>query len=626
MTLAPAQAMQKAFSAYQRGAWGEAEMLCRQVLAAKADHFDALNLLGIIAARTQRTQDAAELLRRAVAANPTNAGAHSNYGNVLEELARWEQALDSYNQALRLKPDFAEAYNNRGITLKELNRLDEALDSYNQALRLKPNFAEAYNNRGNVLQKLKRLDEALDSFQRALNAEPNLPFVQGTWLHAKMKLCDWSDADDQVARLLARIANGERATEPFPLLALTDSLPLQRKAAEVWTNTKHPPSSALPPIARRNRREKIRIGYFSADFRDHAVSRLMAGVFEAHDRSRFECTAFSYGFDTKDDMRRRVEAAFDTFIDVRNRADRDVAMLAREREVDIAVDLGGFTQGSRTGIFAMRAAPLQASYIGYLGTMGAPYIDYLFADETIIPEDHRPQYTEKLVYLPSYQANDSKRTIAAGSLTRAQLGLPERGFVFCCFNNSYKITPAVFDGWMRILGRVDGSVLFLYADNEWASANLRREAAARGIDGGRLVFGPRLAAADYLARYRAADLFLDTLPYNAGTTASDALWAGLPVLTRIGQSFAGRVAASLLTAIDMPELITTTQEQYEALAVELATDSRRLGRVRHKLEQNRSTKPLFDTQLFTRRIESAYVKMYERYQAGLPPDHISVSP
>ena len=353
---------------------------------------------------------------------------------------------------------------------------------------------------------------------------------------------------------------------------------------------------------------------------------LTAELFETHDRSKFEVFAFSTGPDTKDEIRSRLKSAFDEFIDARNRSDRDVAAQARSLGIDIAVNLGGHTQDSRTGIFAMRAAPLQVNFLGYPGTMGAAYMDYLVADDVIVPERHRQHYSEKIAYLPSYQPNDSRRAIAEKTFNRQEFGLPHAGFVFCCFNNHYKITPGVFDVWMRILRQVDASVLWLSAGHDSAMNNLRKEASLRGVAAERLIFARRMPLPEeHLARHRLADLFVDTLPYNAHTTASDALWAGLPVLTCTAEAFAGRVAASLLSAIGLPELIATSQEQYEALAVELARNPGKLGKIRQKLEKNRLTTPLFDARRYTRHIEAAYTKMHERYLADQPPDHIHVA-
>jgi len=343
-----------------------------------------------------------------------------------------------------------------------------------------------------------------------------------------------------------------------------------------------------------------------------------------HDRNEFEIHAFSFGPDTKDEMNLRIKEGVDHFHDVRLMSHKETAMLARSFEIDIAIDLGGYTGDSRTGIFARSAAPIQASYIGYLGTMGSNYYDYLVAGQTMIPEKDQKYYSEKIVYLPSYQVNDSKESPPEVFFTRQDLGLPEEGFVFCCFNNTYKITPTTFDSWARILKRIDESVLIIFADNKSAKANLTKEIILRGVKPERLIFGESLSRPEYLARYRVADLFLDTSPYNAGTTASDALRMGLPVLTLKGNSFNSREAASVIGALNIPELITTSQKEYESLAIELATDPEKLKIINDKLQSNLSTAPLYDTPLFTRSLESAYKAMYERYQKGLEPEHIYV--
>jgi predicted O-linked N-acetylglucosamine transferase (SPINDLY family) len=475
------------------------------------------------------------------------------------------------------------------------------------------------------LANLKRLDESAESYGRAFALKPDFEFLHGAWLYARLRICDWSNLQSDSLALANSVSQGKKAAHPFHVSALSDSPILQHRAAKLHVQWHHPASHLLPAIPRRPGHQKIRIGYFSADFRIHPVSILTAGLFEAHDKSRFELTAFSLGPDTRDALRVRLEAGFETFIDVRNLSDKEVAVLARNLEIDIAVDLGGFTEGSRTNIFALRAAPLQLGYLGYLGTSGAAYFDYLIADRTIVPNEYREHYAEKIVYLPSFQVNDAKRPISERTFTREELGLPEAGFVFCCFNNNYKITPRTFDIWMRILEQVKGSTLWLLADNAWAAGNLKNEAAVRGIDADRLVFGGRIPGPEYLARYRTADLFLDTLPYNAGTTASDALWAGLPVLTCTGDGFASRVAASVLNAIELPELVTETYEEYEALAIELANEPDRLGVIRKKLEVNRLSAPLFDTRLFARHIEDGFMKIYERHQADLPPEHVYIS-
>lgn len=652
------QAVERASAACGRGEWVEAERLCRAILDARPDHFDALHLRGLIAAATGRGREAAEFLARALAVDPGNAVAHYNLGIVLSGIGRDAAALESYDRALGLNPEFADAHynranlllllqrpgdalasyertlalkpahavawSNRGAALSLLGRNDDALVSYERALALAPDSVDAYCNRASTLMALKRYVEAQESIERALEIRPGYDFLEGDGLHARMRVCDWRDFSGCAERLLARVDRGERAATPFVVLSISDSPSQQRRAAETWVRTRCPPNRALPQPVRYARHDRIRIGYFSADFREHPVSTLTARLYELHDRSRFEIIAFSSGGDTGDPMRQRLASIFDRFLDVRGESDLAIAKLARQMEVDIAIDLGGFTELSRTGILALRAAPVQASYLGYLGTMGAEYIDYLIADRTLIPEAARSYYSERIAYLPSYQANDATRPIADRRFTRDELGLPPRGFVFCCFNNSYKITPETFDSWMRILRGVEGSVLLLYASDPHVEPNLRAEAAARGVDSGRLVFGRRLAAKDYLARYRAADLALDTFPYNAGTTASDALWAGVPLVTLAGDSLAGRVAASVLNAVGLPELVTTGREEYEALAVRLGTDPVQLAAIRHKLDRNRLTTRLFDSALFARSIETAYALMYERHHAGERPEHIEV--
>ena len=597
-----------------------------QVIAIQADHADAYFHRGNALIELKRHLEASANYEQTIALKPDFADAYSNYGIALNELKRHQDAIHSFDQSIALKPDSASAYNNRGCALINLKQHQLAVDSYDKAIALEPDNASAWCNRGVALLDLKQHQAAIESYSQAIAFKPDMPFLHGPRLHIKKLICDWHDADHEVADLLARIDKNGQVSTSFSILALTDSCRLQRRAAEIWAKDKFPPNFELGSIPKRGKRDKIRIGYFSMDFMNHPVSYLTAELFETHDRDKFEIYAFSFGVNTKDEMRTRLEAAFDKFIDVWSKSERDIAELARKMEIDIAVDLAGFTGASRTGIFSRRAAPLQVNYLGYPGTMGTSYMDYLIADPQLVPKEAQAHYAEQIVYLPSFQANDSKRPISKRMFSREELGLPPTGFVFCNFNSLYKITPGTFDGWMRILKQVDGSVLFLLADNELAANNLTRETSQRGVDPSRLVFGKRLASAEYLARYRAADLFLDTFPFNAGTTGSDALWAGLPLLTRTGEAFASRMASSLLSAIELPELITTTQEDYEALAVQLATNPERMQAIRQKLARHRLSTALFDTPRFTRHLEDAYTQMLERYHADLPPAHIHVAP
>ncbi len=504
-----------------------------------------------------------------------------------------------------------------------LQRLDDALASYDRALAIQPDLAAALNNRGHVLQGLNRREELVENYRKLLGVAPDFPYMRGYLLRAQLDCCEWADYDESVAEITQGVREGRRSDSPFHFLAISESAPDQLRCAQICAADEYPAASLPVWGGERYSHDRIRVAYLSADFHNHAVPFLIAGLLESHDRTRFEITALSLGPDRNDEMRVRLIAAVDRFIDVRKKNDLEVAMLLRQLEIDIAVDLQGYTLGCRPGIFSRRGAPVQVNYLGYPGTMGAGYMDYILGDRHVIPAEHCASYSEKVVWLPDcYQVNDAKRRIAEHTPSRAELGLPEGAFVFCCFNNNYKIAPRVFDLWMRLLGRVKDSVLWLLEDNRAAARNLRLAAGQAGVAPERLVFAPRVKMEDHLARQRRADLFLDTLPYNAHVTASDALWAGLPVLTCQGGTFAGRVAASLLNAVGMPDLVTMTREDYERLALKLATDRERLAGIRARLARNRTTHPLFDTDRYCRNIEAVYVTMWERAQRGEPPANI----
>ena len=605
--------------------WAAAVASYDQAIASRPDYAEAYYNRANALYELKQYPAAIASYEQAITLNPTYTDAYHNRGLAYFELRQYQAAVSSYDEAIALRPDHTDAYNNRGNALQGLQNHQAAIESYDKALAIRPDFADAYNNRGSTLIDLKRYQDAVADFDRALALNPEFKDLYGARLIARMQICDWDGIEAALAELRDRIASRRRAAAPFPVLALVGSAALQRTAAETWMRDCFPDNPALPAIAKHSPHPRIRIGYFSADYREHATLHLMAGLFETHDRSRFELSVFSFGVPSQDPIRKRLEAACEHFVDVRNSSDQQIAVLAREKQIDIAIDLKGFTQDHRAGVFALRAAPLQVSYLGYPGTMGAPYMDYLIADHTLLPPGSESHYAEKIIYLPhSYQINDNRRSIGEQAFTRAQLGLPPAGMVFCCFNNSYKITPSTFDSWMRILKRTESSVLWLLEDNPTAAANLRREALRRGVSAQRLVFAPRVPLSEHLARHRLADLFLDTLPCNAHTTASDALWAGVPLLTCAGEAFASRVAASLLHAIDLPELITSTPEQYEEVAVVLGTEPKRLADIRQKLSNRRLTAALFDTGLSTRNLETAYSRIYQRYQADLPADHIDM--
>jgi protein O-GlcNAc transferase len=645
----------------QQGRFAEGVDFARRVLIVDPRRSRAHNLLGMALARLGRPQEALASFDAAITCAPELADAHGNRGDVLAELGRpaeavasydrsleifpdsienwcnrgaalhdlgrYVDALASYDRVIALKPDFAEVHFNRGNALNRLTRYEEALLAYERALALRPDYADALYDRGGILVKFERHGEAIASYERVLAIAPQYPEAADELANCQLLICDWNETALFARALRDRIADGRSVISPFMLLGLPTT------AAELLTCTERFVAHKLKKLPKAPRARtadhgrKIRLAYLSADFRHHATAYLVAGLFELHDRERFDVIGISFGPDDRSEVRTRLMRAFDRFVDVSSTSDREVASLLHELEVDIAVDLKGHTEAARLAILAARPAPLQVSYLGYPGTMGADFIDYVIADGIVLPLDQQPFYREKIVHLPdSYQVNDSKRQISSRIPARRELGLPEHAFVFCCFNNNWKINAAMFDIWMRLLGAVDGSVLWLFRSNDLATANLRVEAKARGIDPARLVFAPFLGLPDHLARLKRAELFLDTLPCNAHTTASDALWAGLPVLTCIGDTFAGRVAASLLHAVGLPELVTHSVEDYEALALKLARDPTLLQSIRRKLEQNRLSSSLFDTDRFRRHIEAAYTTMWEMHRRGESPRSFHVDP
>jgi protein O-GlcNAc transferase len=599
-----------------------------RALTIQPAHVQALYNRGIVLRGLKRPAEALASFDRVLAIKPDHSDALNNRGIVLRDLKRTAEAVASYEKALAIRPRYVEALNNRGSALRELQRPTEALASHDQALALDPANADTLCSRGVVLRDLKRFAEALASFEQALATNPGHRYAFAGMAYAAAAICDWERTAIIAGELAARIEQRSCIIPPFTLLSYGTDPALQLECAKICIADTMP-IAAQPLATKAGRRDgKLRIAYLSADFRRHPVALLIAQLIEMHDRARFEIVGISFGPDDHSDTRARLARAFDQFHDVRSQSDREVAELLSRMQVDIAVDLGGHTQDARLGILAYRPAPVQATWLGYAGTTGAPFIDYVIADKTVLPVDQQPFYSERIVHLPDcFLVNDATRKIAARTPTRREAGLPDHGFVFCSFNNSNKITQTVFEVWMRLLRAVEGSVLWLSHDNLDATGNLRQAAAKRGIDPARLVFASRLDRyEDHLARHRLADLFLDTLPYNAHATASDALWAGLPLLTCRGASFAGRVATSLLDAAGLPEFATEDLGAYEALAMRFAADASLLRGFRQRLEQNRATCPLFDTDRFRRHIERAYTTMWEMKQRGERPAGFCVDP
>jgi predicted O-linked N-acetylglucosamine transferase (SPINDLY family) len=555
----------------------------------------------------------------ALAVDPGLIEAWNNRGNVLSAMGRHEEAVTSYDRVLAARPQLFEAQVNRGTALLASRRVEEAFASYDKAARMKLDNADALNGRANALFELKRFEEAIGDYEGVLRLNPEHAYVAGNLAFSRLHCCDWRFLNEDRERLKTAIGQSKPVVNPFQNLALSPSASAQKQCATLWVADKYP--AAPKPLwnGERYGHQRIRIAYLSADFRDHAVAQSLAGMFERHDRTRFETIAISWGPPDEGEMRTRLVGAFDQFIDAEGTSDSELARRLREMEIDIAVDLMGFTGECRPGILALRPAPIQVNYLGFPGTMGAPYMDWLIADRVAIPESERGHYSESIVYLAdSFFPTDSKRRIA-NAPTRHEAGLPETGFVFASFNNSYKFSPELFDIWMRLLSAIEGSVLWLSSVNPAAARNLKREAEARGVDADRLIFAPFLARSeDHLARLSLADLFLDTLPYNAHATAADALWAGVPLVTVAGSTFAGRVAASLLQAVGLTELITESLEAYETLALKLARDASALAVVKAKLAANRETHALFDTANFTRNLEAAYLTLWERCLWSFP--------
>ncbi len=656
----PRAVLTRGWQFHREGKTQEARMIYAQVLRWQPDNADALHLLGIAEAQLGNLDAAADLMTQSIKADPGKPETHFHLGNAMRAMNHPQEALICYNQVITLDPQHAGALGNRAQLLFQLKRYDAALASYDRAAALAPGNSDIERQRTEVLFALERYQEALAGYEadlegnpvreesligrvnclmalqrfgegiaaseRLLDIHPDSHNALGALYHMKMSASDWTDTDRILAQMLTAVRAGKSVSAPFMVAVSSPSAEDGLLAARI--EDRHNNFPALPaPLwqGERYKHDKIRVAYVSADFSYHATTFLMNGVFAHHDRNRFEISAVSYAQAADQGTRAKLMHSFDRFVDVAGGDDEKIATLMREMEIDIAIDLKGYTRGYRPKILSRRPAPIQVNYLAYPGTMGADYIDYLIADPTIVPQDDQRYYSEKIVYLPHcYQANDDKRPISDEPLTRAAVGLPDGGFVFCSFNKNYKITPDVYDVWMRLLKAVPGSMLWIMADGTDAVRNLKRETEARGVSSDRLVFARLAAIEHHLARHRLADMFLDTLPCNAHTTASDALWAGLPVLTCLGHTFAGRVAGSIVRAVGLPELATESMADYEAMALKLAREPQFLAAIKARLAANRLTYPLFDTARFTRHLEAAYTVMWERHQRGDVPESFSV--
>ena len=615
----------EAVDLHRTGQIKKAKNICLEILEDEPKNFDILHLLGIISFQLKDYKKSSELIAQAIKVNPNDAEVYNNMAIVSKKLNQLDVAYNNYCNAIKLKPDYAEAHNSCGVILKELKKHEDAIKSFNLAIKFNKNYAEAYYNLGHIFFERKKYNEALENFYESYKINPKLDYLLSSIIITKHSICEWSSFDKDLLDLENNILNEKKRINPFLTLSFYESPQLQKTSGEIFVKNEYSDKNNQNHKFDNQTKQKIRIAYYSADFRNHPMSYLLANLYELHDKNKFEVIGISFGPDKDDEMRKRVSSAFYEFYDVRSKTEEEIVKFSRELKIDIAIDLMCFTKYHRFGIFVQRCAPIQVNYLGYPGTSGTNYLDYIIADKVLIPKDNQKYYSEKIVYLPdTYQANDSTKKISDKIFTREELGLPKDGFVFCCFNNNYKITPQVFDIWMRLLKRVKNSVLWILSEDVNISKNLKKEATLRGVDFNRIVFAEKIKMNEHLARQKVADLFIDTFPYTAHTTASDALWVGLPVLTRIGKSFASRVSASLLNAVGLQELITYSEKEYENLSIELATNPTRLKEIKSKLEQNRLTKPLFNTKLFTKNIESAYTKIYEKYLKNLPVENIEI--
>lgn len=595
------------------------------VLKLKPDHADAWYNLGNVQYLRRQSAAALAAYDRAITLQPGRVGAHLNRAMLLGELHRLPEALEGYARVIALDPRHHEAHFNRGVILQDLRRLHEALDHYDRAIACQPDFIPALNNRALVLQQLRRFDEAVAAYDRVAERSPSHDWLLGHRLHARMMLSDWAQLDALTQALVQGVAQGRRVAMPFPVLSLIDSPQLQLRSARLYAQTLQPQAVASHAPRRRDPGQKIRVAYVSSDFGDHPVTHLLIDLLERHDRDRFEVFAYSLGPQRQDAWMSRVHKAVDQFLDLSTQTDAMVARLAQQHRIDIAVDLNGYTGNGHPGLFAARMAPIQVSYLGYLGTLGSASMDYLMADAWMVPEAQRRFYDEKIVYLPSYQCHHEGLVHTRCQPTRSDMGLPEGAMVYASFNNNYKITPETFALWMNILQRVPGSVLWLYAGHPQAQRNLMAQAVRSGVSPERVILAQRVDADLHQARQGLADLFLDTHPYNAGATAGSALRAGLPVLTRAGDSLASRMGAGLLDAAGLPELITESAQAYVDRAVELGTRPQELRALRRRLSEGLQRSALFDSARFVLGIESAYEQMVARHAQGLPPDHLHIA-
>lgn len=583
-------------------------------------HYKKANALQLL----EKFEDSIICYKKVIHFKPDFSEVYYNQGISLYNLKKYKESYDSFSEAIKLQNNFPQAYYNRSLVLADLHEYKEAINDLDKAIELNSNYDLAFSFKAEILEILKEHESAIEHYKKSFEINPNGQLVLGSLLHAKFKACDWDNFGFYINEYKKKINLKILSSAPFPSLSLTKDPYIQLKTAKLYVDKKYKEKKILGKIFLKSKK-KIRIGYFSPDFNEHPVSYLMERVFEYHDRKKFEVYAFSLIKKNESNLRKKLINVFDEFIDVEKKTDYEIAKLARELEIDIAVDLAGHTANNRFKIFSFRVAPVQIAFLGYLGTTGANYIDYIIADKIIIPKNFQKFYSESILYINSYQPNDALRSFPKKRFENRDLNLPDDAFVYCCLNNNYKITPNIFYSWMKILNQVKNSVIFLSSSNKLVEINLKKEAAYRGVNPSRIIFSKRLSREDYLALYHNCNLFLDTDTYNAGVTASDALWMGLPVLTIQGKTFSSRMCSSLLNSVGLNELITNTYDSYELKAINLANDENYLKELREKLERNKFSTLLFDTNTFVKNLENGYVQIFNKYIGGFKPEHIEIS-
>jgi protein O-GlcNAc transferase len=611
-----------------QGRIDEAAKLFRQVLASDPNEPTSLYSLGVILLNSGRPDEALLLADRGVAASPVFAPMWFLRGTALQGLGRRDEALQNYDQAIAVKPDFIEVYINSGALLRDMFRHHEALTRFVQALEFEPENATALANAGILFSEFKEIPSAINAFQKLLSVKPDYDYGLGLLLFERLQVCDWTDFEALQQMIISGVREGRRVCKSLAMMTISDSAEDQYRCARIFASHFVPPPVDNPYWkSERYRHDRIRVAYLSPDLREHPVGHLMAGIFEHHDRSRFETFGISLGIDDGSRLRARMEKAFDHFIDAKDMLPEQIARFMREIEIDIAIDLAGYTSDSRIAIFSHRPAPSQVNYLGYAGTLGTENIDYIIADPHVLPAQHWPFYTEKVVYLPNcYFPTDGSIAIAEASPGREACGLPVEGLVFCSFSHPHKINPPMFDVWMRLLKKAPGSVLWLATGSPLAQANLRSQAETRGVEGDRLIFAGRVPAIeDHLARYRLADIFLDTYPYNAHTTAVDALMAGLPVVTCRGNAFPARVAASLLENVGLPDMIANSLQEYEEKVSKMIGNPEAFMELKERLTKNRTESSLFNTKGICRDLEAAYIAIWRAQMLADTPDVLSLA-